>query len=114
MDSDEIFTRSKARLINCFPNPALESLLLTPNMIKRTQGVVFGKEPRFKAGLGKQLINFAFDLVKISSESIGCFGMYFDADPQAIDFYTSLGFSLLEGNKNPHPSPMFIPVSAIP
>lgn len=67
-----------------------------------------------RAGLGKQLINLAFDLTKISSKSIGCFGMYLDADPQAIQFYTNLGFVLLEGNKNPHPSPMFIPMSAIP
>jgi GNAT superfamily N-acetyltransferase len=66
-----------------------------------------------KAGLGKRLINLAFDLAKISSQSIGCFGMYLDADPQSIHFYTNLGFALLEGNKTPHPSPMFIPISAI-
>jgi hypothetical protein len=67
-----------------------------------------------RAGLGRQLINFAFDLTKISSKSIGCFGMYLDADPQAIPFYINLGFVLLEGDKNQQPSPMFIPLSAIP
>lgn len=67
-----------------------------------------------RAGLGRQLINFAFDLTKISSKSIGCFGMYLDADPQAIPFYINLGFVLLEGDENQQPSPMFIPLSAIP
>lgn len=67
-----------------------------------------------RAGLGKQLINFAFDLTKASSKSIACFGMYLDADPQALPFYIKLGFIILEGNNNPHPSPMFIPLSSIP
>lgn len=40
--------------------------------------------------------------------------MYLDADPQAIPFYINLGFVLLEGDKNQQPSPMFIPLSAIP
>ena len=86
-----------------------------PKTIPCVRLIMLGVNKRdSRAGLGKQLINLAFDFVKISSESIGCFGMYLDADHQAIDFYTSLGFSLLEGNKNPHPSPMFIPMSAIP
>jgi GNAT superfamily N-acetyltransferase len=67
-----------------------------------------------KKGLGSQLMNHAFDVVKMSASSMGCYGLYLDADAGAIQFYKKLGFVLLEGEKTPNPSPMFIPLSAIP
>jgi ribosomal protein S18 acetylase RimI-like enzyme len=67
-----------------------------------------------KKGLGSQLMNHVFDVVKDSANRIGCYGLYLDADAGAISFYKKLGFELLEDEKTPHPSPMFIPLSAIP
>lgn len=65
-------------------------------------------------GLGQKLMNHALDITKLSAQSIGCFGLYLDADAGAVKFYQKLGFVLLEGDKSPAPSPMFIPMSAIP
>lgn len=66
-------------------------------------------------GYGKMLMNHAFDITKTGAERIGCYGMYLDADAGAVakGFYQKLGFQLLEGDKSPTPSPMFIPVSSI-
>ena len=36
-----------------------------------------------------------------------------DIDASALGFYRKLGFTLLEGDKSPAPSPMFVPLSAI-
>jgi GNAT superfamily N-acetyltransferase len=65
-------------------------------------------------GLGGQLMNHAFDVVKSSASSVGCYGLYLDADAGAVNFYKKLGFVLLDGDKTPEPSPMFITLSAIP
>ena len=65
------------------------------------------------AGLGRQLMNHALDVVKLSAQNIGCFGLYLDADPKAVGFYLKLGFHLLQGDQSPNPSPMFIGISAI-
>lgn len=65
-------------------------------------------------GLGSQLMNHAFDVVKSSASSVGCYGLYLDADAGAVNFYKKLGFVLLDGDKTPEPSPMFITLSAIP
>lgn len=67
-----------------------------------------------KQGLGSQLMNHAFDVVKTSAHTVGCYGLYLDADAGAVNFYQKLGFVLLDGNHTPAPSPMFIPLSAIP
>lgn len=64
--------------------------------------------------LGRQLMNHALDLTQASAKIIGCFGMYLDADAGAVPFYQKLGFQLLAGDLSPAPSPMFIPLSAIP
>ncbi len=67
-----------------------------------------------KKGLGSQLMNHAFDVVKRSANRIACYGLYLDAGAGAIPFYKKFGFKLLEGEQTPNPSPMFIPLSAIP
>lgn len=66
-----------------------------------------------KKGLGSQLMNHAFDVVKASATTVGCYGLYLDADAGAVAFYKKLGFVLLEDDQSPNPSPMFIPLSAI-
>lgn len=66
-----------------------------------------------KKGLGSQLMNHALDVVKSSAARVGCYGLYLDADAGAVDFYKKLGFVLLDGDKSPSPSPMFITLSAM-
>lgn len=99
------------------PMDQLSALALgsLPRMIPCVRLVMLGvNQSDSGAGLGRQLINHAFDLTKISSKSIACFGMYLDADPLAIPFYKRLGLELLEGDKSPNPSPMFILMTSIP
>ena len=60
------------------------------------------------------LMNHALDIVKVGAQSIGSYGLYLDADAGAFGFYQKLGFVPLEGEKSPAPSPMFLPMSAIP
>jgi GNAT superfamily N-acetyltransferase len=66
-------------------------------------------------GFGTDLMNYAFKITKETSKHIGCYGMYLDADAGAVakGFYQRLGFQLIDGDKSPNPSPMFIPISAI-
>ena len=66
-------------------------------------------------GFGKKLMNHAFDITKSGATTIGCYGMYLDADAGAVakGFYQKLNFHFLEGDKTPNPSPMFITLSAI-
>ncbi|MYM82509.1 N-acetyltransferase [Duganella sp. FT50W] len=65
-------------------------------------------------GFGKMLMNHALDITKAGAAHIGCYGMYLDADAGAIakGFYQKLGFHLLDGDKSPAPSPMFIPIAS--
>lgn len=64
-------------------------------------------------GLGKGLMNHAFDVTKKLAQTSGCFGMYLDADPEALGVYLKLGFRLLDGDQSPKPSPMFLLVSSM-
>lgn len=64
-------------------------------------------------GLGSQLVNHALNVVKSSAICVGGFGLYLDADAGAVDVYRKLGFVLLDGDKSPSPSPMFITLSAM-
>jgi GNAT superfamily N-acetyltransferase len=66
-----------------------------------------------KQKFGSLLMKQALVITKTSSNQIGCFGLYLDADACAVGFYQKLGFVLLEGNKSPEPSPMFIAVRSI-
>ena len=63
--------------------------------------------------LGARLMKHALTLTCRIAAEIGSFGLYLDADPKALSFYRKLGFTLLQGDQNPAPSPMFIPLSAI-
>ena len=99
------------------PLSRLEILQLgsLPKIIPCTRLIMLGIHVNdAKKGLGSQLMNHAFDVVKRYANDIGCYGLYLDADAGAIQFYKKLGFVLLDGEKTPNPSPMFIPLSAIP
>lgn len=67
-------------------------------------------------GLGRQLMRQSFVATKAISKVAGCYEMYLDADsnPRTHSFYQQLGFVLLEGDKSPADSPMFISIASIP
>lgn len=83
-----------------------------PRIIPCVRLIMLGVNQEDKGnGLGKALLLHAFDTTKSLAKSSGCFGMYLDADPGALPVYLKLGFELLEGDKSPSPSPMFLPIS---
>ncbi len=48
------------------------------------------------------------------ANQVGSYGMYLDGEATAIAFYQKFGFVLLDGDKSPNPSPMFLPLAKIP
>lgn len=47
-------------------------------------------------GLGRKLMSDALHRVHRASKEIGIYGLYLDAEPSAINFYLSLGFTRLD------------------
>lgn len=91
------------------------SLGSLPKQIPCTRLIMLGVDSRYKGqNLGKQLMKEAFNATKLAAQAVGSFGMYLDADCGAINFYKALGFTLLEGDKSPAPSSMFLRMSGIP
>jgi len=85
-----------------------------PRKIPCSRLVMLGVDKRYKGQqLGSQLMKHALNLTLSVAKQIGGFGMYLDADPLAVDFYQKLGFVLLEGDKAPEPSPMFLPLGSM-
>ncbi|MEO7232265.1 MAG: GNAT family N-acetyltransferase [Polaromonas sp.] len=85
-----------------------------PRKIPCSRLVMLGVDKRYKGQqLGSQLMKHALTLTLSVAKQIGSFGMYLDADPLAVNFYQKLGFALLEGNKTPAPSPMFLPLGSM-
>lgn len=110
--------------INKFAHDSLKSqvrkgvcvaYVLLPKQIPCTRLIMLGVDSQYKGrNLGKQLMKEAFKATKLAAQAVGSFGMYLDAYAEAVGFYEALGFSLLEGNKSPDPSPMFLPMSGVP
>jgi len=95
---------------------ALSALQLgsLPHKIPCSRLVMLGIDSRYKGQqLGARLMKHALRLTQQVSTQIGSFGLYLDADAQAVAFYQKLGFTLLEGDKTPQPSPMFLGLSGI-
>lgn len=70
-------------------------------------------------GVGRMLVASVLRLARDLSESVGCVGVVVDAKTEAIGFYESLGFVQLEAlggelGDRPIPTPLFLPLSAIP
>lgn len=69
-------------------------------------------------GLGKELLKFGLRLASRMSVDFGCLGVLVDSKPQAIGFYTRLGFlrlAAVEGasDARPQPIPMFLPIRVV-
>jgi GNAT superfamily N-acetyltransferase len=85
-----------------------------PRRIPCSRLAMLGVDKHYKGQqLGSKLMKHALLLTQQVAKQIGSFGMYLDADPLAVKFYQKLGFTLLEGDKSPEPSPMFVPFSAM-
>lgn len=84
-----------------------------PHKIPCSRLVMLGIATQYKGQqLGSRLMKHALRLTQQVSTQIGGFGLYLDADPLAVTFYQKLGFTLLEGDQTPHPSPMFLRLNA--
>jgi predicted GNAT family N-acyltransferase len=72
--------------------------------------VMLGVDIKYKQnGYGKRLMKHALLETNKAADMIGCRGIYLDSDPNAVSFYTGLGFTLLETPVDPKsPIPMFL------
>ena len=85
-----------------------------PRKIPCSRLVMLGVDKQYKGQqLGSKLMKHALQITQQVAMQIGSLGMYLDADPLAVNFYLKLGFTLLEGNKSPESSPMFLPLGSI-
>lgn len=64
-------------------------------------------------GVGKKLMSDALHRVYAASKSIGIYGLYLDAAPEAIDFYLHLGFTRLDHGGNDVIAKMFLSIEVI-
>jgi GNAT superfamily N-acetyltransferase len=79
-----------------------------PRKIPCSRLVMLGVDKQYKGQqLGSKLMKHALLLTQQVATQIGSFGLYLNADPLAVNFYQQLGFTLLEGDQSPAPSPMF-------
>lgn len=95
---------------------ALSALRLgsLPKKVPCARLIMLGVDKAYKGhDLGRRLMKQALAITKQSSAQLGCYGLYLDADPAAIGFYSKLGFLLLEGDQCPESSPMFMAVRSI-
>lgn len=86
-----------------------------PKIIPCIRIVMLGVSQGYKGKqYGSQLMKKALRVAKETSQHVGSFGVYLDADANALQFYQKLGFQMLEGDLSPQPSPMFLKMSTIP
>jgi ribosomal protein S18 acetylase RimI-like enzyme len=80
-----------------------------PRKIPCTRLIMLGIDKQYQGQqLGSRLMRHALTISQQVAQQIGSFGLYLDADPEALNFYKKLGFTLLEDDKYPLPSPMFL------
>lgn len=81
-----------------------------PFMVPCTRLVMLGVDTAYKGNeYGKRLLKHALNETRKAADIVGCRGIYLDADPGALSFYTALGFAALETPANPmSPIPMFL------
>lgn len=99
--------QSRRKKLPQYPLPVLRLARLAVD--ERAQG----------RGVGSTLLRAVFTLAHRMAEELGCIGVVVDAKPEAIPFYTKLGFIDLGATAGqlgdrPEPRPMFLELGAIP
>ena len=94
------------RKLPAYPLPILRLARLAVDVSVRGQG------------LGRELLRFVFRLAIRLAAEYGCVGVLVDAKPDAVDFYSRLGFvavDVIEGESGARPAPvaMFLSISEI-
>lgn len=67
-----------------------------------------------KQGFGEELVALAMERTAVLAKVISCYGLYLDADKDAVNFYKKLGFIALDGPDSVYgTTPMFLHLNAI-
>jgi GNAT superfamily N-acetyltransferase len=102
----EKLPKTMRRRLPMYPLPVLRLTRLAVD--KRFQGL----------GIGRLLLRAMLELALDMRERVGCIGAVVDAKPEAVGFYSELGFKPLElvsgalGDR-PEPIAMFLPIGQI-
>lgn len=85
-------------VMSCIDNTALASFTSSlPRQVPCVRLVMLGVDKAYKGkNLGIRLLKHALAKTKESARTLGCRGLYLDADPGAVAFYTKYGFIALE------------------
>lgn len=70
-------------------------------------------------GLGRALLRRGLEIAERMRDEVGCVGVLVDAKPESASFYGDFGFravGVLEGETRqlPAPTPMYLPLGAVP
>lgn len=89
-----------------------------PLPVLRVARLAVGDEARGR-GVGSQLPRAALLIARELEDGVGCVGIVVDAKATALEWYQKLGFVPLETvegalRERPEPTPMFLPMGAIP
>ena len=102
----EKLTKRQRKRLPAYPLPILRLARLAVD--ERFQG----------CGIGKLLLRAILELTLEMRDRVGCIGVVVDANADAVDFYSSLGFTAVElisgslGDR-PEPTTMFLPIGQI-
>jgi len=102
----EKLTKSLRKRLPAYPLPILRLARLAVD--ERFQG----------HGVGKLLLRAILELALEMRDRVGCIGVVVDAKPDAVDFYSTLGFTpieLISGSLGDRPEPvaMLLPIDQI-
>ena len=98
-------------VMSCIDNAALAPFASSlPRQVPCVRLVMLGVDKAYKGkNLGLRLLKHALMKTKESAMSLGCKGLYLDADPGAVAFYRKYGFIALQKPTSPGDStPMFL------
>jgi GNAT superfamily N-acetyltransferase len=98
-------------VMSCIDNAALTPLASSlPRQVPCVRLVMLGVHKAYKGkNLGLRLLRHALVKTHESARTLGCRGLYLDADPGAVNFYTKYGFIELQKPTSAGDStPMFL------
>lgn len=85
-----------------------------PRDIPCVRLIMLGVDKKLQGcGIGKKMMSDALHRVHRAAKEIGIYGLYLDADPQATDFYLSLGFTRLDSGNKENIAKMFLSIETI-